>query len=409
MKIAIPFIILQIFILNSLIGQGCDYYNPRFQVKAELDVYYGSAETYDGQMDSLFMNIYKPVGDVNSERPLAIWCFGGGFFAGEKESFDDICREMASRGYVAATIDYRLGYSNAPLLPYPFAFDDKELLRAGFRAMQDAKGAIRFMKNRAVSDSVDIEKVFVGGASAGAITALAATFLNQESESDSTVMGNIAPANGVPPLPRPDLGSIEGTLNLGQHDATVAGVLNIFGAVFDTAQISDQKDKIIYSYHQTMDPIVPCGHDKAYWGLPFIPDNMPYGYGSCVITEHLQAIGYDEDLYQTRIHNGDAHDIHDADLVFEEINAFLNYHLCGINVSNEDVEVSDLEIFPNPVSDYLFLPDVNDTAVHVRDAWGRTVMNGNVSNGQIDLTQLKSGTYFIILEETGVYRRFVKI
>ena len=409
MKIAIPFILLQCFILNIALGQGCDYYNARFQVKAELEVYYGSAETFDGQMDSLFMNIYKPVGDVNTKRPLAIWCFGGGFFAGEKESFDEICREMASRGYVAATIDYRLGYSNAPLLPYPFAYDDKELLRAGFRAMQDAKGAIRFMKNRSMSDSVDVEKVFIGGASAGAITALAATFLNQESESDSTAMGNIEPANGIPPLPRPDLGGIEGTLNLGQHDATVAGVLNIFGAVFDTAQISDQRDKIIYSYHQTLDPIVPCGHDKAYWDLPFIPDNMPYGFGSCVITEHLEAIGYDENLYQTRIFDGDAHDIHDADLVFDEINAFMNYHLCGVNVSNEDHVAGELNIYPNPVADYLFLDNISNANVFVRDVWGREVLKTSAKNGQVDLTHLNPGTYFISIGETYRFQRFVKI
>lgn len=393
----------------SLNAQDCDFYTPRFEVVEEDSIYFGSALSFDGSMDSLFLTIHKPKGNQEMDRPVIVWCFGGGFFAGERSSFNELSMEMASRGFVSATIDYRLGYVKAPFLGYPFAYDSNEIVRAGYRAMQDAKGAIRFLKNRASQDSSDIDRFFIAGGSAGAIASLAAAFIDQEGEVDTSVVGDLGLAMSTPPMERPALGSYEGDLNLGAYDASVIGVVNIFGAVFNTALLDGQSDMILYSYHQDKDPIVPCGRNKAYWGLPWIPENMPYGYGSCAIDDHLQANGHDLDKIKTTIHPGDAHAVHDIALIYDEMQAFLHYQLCGEIVANEDIPVSTFDIIPNPVGDVLQLEGELSDRVFIKNLFGQPVEMKTMKNGSVDVSMLKPGLYLISPFSEGPYQQMVKL
>lgn len=381
----------------SSFGQTCDYVTPRFQVESELEVFYGIDTNYLGQPDSLFLHIYKPI-NTDISRPLVLWCFGGGFVGGNKESFSDVCEEMASRGYVAVTIDYRLGYVQPDLLPEPFAVDDKELGRAGFRAMQDLKGAIRFMKGRHMIDGIDLEHVYVGGGSAGAITALAAAFIDKPDEKDLSVVGDIGSTNTFNPIARPDLGPIEGRLHLGVHDATVQGVVNIFGALAEITQIEEDDEEIIYSYHQTRDPIVPCGFDRAYHGFPFVPDNMPTGYGSCEIDSRLKDLGRMSNEFKTWIFDGNQHAIHDEEALFNEVFPFLNQHICGITVASEDQNLLDMVFYPNPVSDILqWTQPLSDQAFIYNDLG---VMIGSIpkNSRNWDMSGYALGIYHIVMK-----------
>src|SRR4051812_16386227 len=60
---------------------------------------------------SLQMDIYQPTGDTSSARPLIILAHGGSFISGTKSddpTIDSLCKRFAERGYVTASIDYRL-------------------------------------------------------------------------------------------------------------------------------------------------------------------------------------------------------------------------------------------------------------------------------------------------------------
>ncbi|MDX1685031.1 MAG: carboxylesterase family protein [Saprospiraceae bacterium] len=389
------------------LGQ-CDFSSIKYNIEVEEGVYYGSAESFDGEIDSLFLDIYRPVGDDNSARPLIIWCFGGGFIGGQRQDFSNVCEEFARRGYVSVTIDYRLGYVSPNFFSTPFAYDNRELLRAAYRAMQDAKGAVRFMKNRHQKDKTDPEEVYIGGASAGAITALATAFISEEEDIDTTFIRALPATNTNPAVERPDLGPVRGLLHLGQNDASVKGVVNIFGAVFDLDQVSAEDDIAIYSYHQTEDPIVPCYKDKAYWGLPLIAINMPTGHGSCALEEHLDAISYEPDLFESWIYDGDQHAIHDPVAMFDEIIYFLEGQICDDLTSTSSAERRDLVAYPNPVEDILYL-NKKVGRVRILDIYGRTIKHLNGPESHLDVVDLRPGIYFLLNERTGEKIIFTKL
>ena len=120
------------------------------------------------------MDIYAPYGDTLTKRPLIIFAFGGGFIQGSRDEdyVKRTCRRFAQAGYVAAAIDYRIGFSIPGLFPNP----TEELMRVFFRAMQDMRGATQWFRANADlagnAYRIDPDMVLIGGASAGAITAL---------------------------------------------------------------------------------------------------------------------------------------------------------------------------------------------------------------------------------------------
>lgn len=393
------------FIMSAdLVISQCDYTTRRYEVSMESEVQYGISRGFDGQMDTLYLDVYKPVGDMNVKRPLIIWCFGGGFFTGDRDDFAVISDEMARRGYVSVTIDYRLGYVQPDLLPAPFAVDDKELLRAAYRAMQDAKGAIRFMKNRSDRDSTDLEEVFIGGASAGAIAALAATFIRDDSDLDQTIVGELPATMTNPSVARPDLGSVTGELNLGAEDASVTGVVNIFGALFDTEQIRPDDELAIYSYHQSGDPIVPCETDKAYWGLGFpgLADNMPFGSGSCAISDRLEELDYNGSLYETWIYDGNDHSIHNNDQVFGKVFDFLERQICRGVSSLNGSEPLTWKAYPNPFQGSLAISGLDkEESFLLFDGMGQLVKKIRYKGGVVYLHDLATGQYALVRVSTG--------
>jgi hypothetical protein len=395
-------------VVNVSLGQGCDYVTSRYQVEVIEEVFYGVDTLFNGEPDSLFLNIFKPVGDNNDNRPMVMWCFGGGFFAGEKESFNEVCADMASRGFVAVTIDYRLGYVNPNFFPYPFAYDTNEIQRAGFRAAQDAKGALRFMKAREDIDNIDIENVFIGGASAGAITALAATFIDQEEEKDPSILGSIERPRIFNAVDRPDLGPVEGRLNLNGYDATVKGVLNIFGAVPRLDFITAEDEEVIYSYHQTLDPIVPCDRRRAYWNFPGVPNDMPLAYGSCSINNYLKTLGRAPEDNQAFIYDGGDHAIHNEEEVFGEIYDFLQFHICGPVASVEDEEFEGIKVWPNPSDGIVRVSGLtHGDQWQVMDLFGKTVMSFTAVNEEMELNLPTKGHYILSCRESGVFRKVV--
>jgi acetyl esterase/lipase len=89
-------------------------------------------------------------------RPLVIWVHGGGWSRGDARqsgTFADwpgVLAMLAARGYVVASVDYRL--SGEAKFPAP---------------VQDVKAAIRFLRSRAGDYGIDPSRVYLWGGSAG--------------------------------------------------------------------------------------------------------------------------------------------------------------------------------------------------------------------------------------------------
>ncbi|MCB0774591.1 MAG: T9SS type A sorting domain-containing protein, partial [Flavobacteriales bacterium] len=314
----------------------------------------------------------------------------------------------------AATISYRLGFYGSWLFGPPYANDPHELRRAIYRAMQDAKGAVRFLKGRHEQDSTSTTAVFLLGGSAGAITALHAAYLDNPSEkpADCGAIGDVQ--HFLSFYPRPDLGSMDGDLNLNGQDASVMGVVNIYGALMDTAYIESAEDAALFSYHQSGDPVVGCGLQQPYWGIGLgIPDNNPWLFGSCLIEARTQHLGYGTDRYRFILHPGNEHAIHDLEGVTAELVQWMRDVMCGIPTAVPQVEPGTLaRLAPNPAAatTTLSLPSPAPASYTITDLQGRPLRQGTVAGGHavLDLHGLPPGWYLVRIHGTGGVLRLVK-
>ena len=146
----------------------CDtnrYVNPIFDsVYKHADVKYGEAPVWTVPYNNqdLMMDIYEPIGDGLTKRPLMVWVHPGGFLLGNKEAEDMValCDSFARRGYVTASISYRLGFN-------PLSSSSAE--RAVYRGTQDTRAAIRYLMEYADVFDIDTNYIFLGGSSAGGV------------------------------------------------------------------------------------------------------------------------------------------------------------------------------------------------------------------------------------------------
>jgi acetyl esterase/lipase len=143
------------------------YLDPVFLPDVQRDVVYGTATAADGSAVQLRLDLYTPRGDTATDRPVFVFAHGGFFFTGDKSTTVAWAQRMAQRGYVAASINYRLG--SAPVL-YPV--DTPTEFQVVNDARADMQTAVRWFRANAASLRIDPDRIAVGGTSAGAVTAL---------------------------------------------------------------------------------------------------------------------------------------------------------------------------------------------------------------------------------------------
>ena len=221
----------------------------------QIDVIYGQNINLDGNAEDLKMDIYQPQGDTHQDRPLLILFHGGHFLPvplGElkdSESVVPICEHFAKMGYVAVSADYRVGMNG---LPFPGP-DSVDAMKAVWRAVHDAKACVRyFTKDAATVDAyrIDPNRIYFGGSSAGAVTAVHYAFLDDLSEIPATV-DTTEPGLG---------GGLEGYSGNAGYPSSVQGFVSLSGALGDTAWIQ-AGDEPLLSMHGTADALVPYGSD----------------------------------------------------------------------------------------------------------------------------------------------------
>lgn len=81
-----------------------------------------------------------------------------------------------------------------------------------------------------------------------------------------------------------------------------------------------------------------------------------------------------------------------------------NVLVTATQLSTNDVNgpKNDVQIYPNPVSDILNITKVSDKATYkIYSAAGQLVKQGNISGGQINVSELIKGGYVITIEEKG--------
>lgn len=454
----------------------------KYEVRTEKNIAYGTATNYMGYTDTLLLDLYKPVNDYNEDRPVLILIHGGTWIGGCKDEASSgiipLANEFASRGYMVASINYRLGWHKAAYVatptaaPWPefykslYAADSSEMLRALYRGMQDTKGAIRFLKARNISDSSCIENFYTAGESAGAFIAIATAFLDRDIEKPYACFA-IAdapdPQDNLPnavadcdyhiyplsatSLERPDLGSVDGDLNINGYNADVKGVLSFFGGVpveaFTKNWFDNNTDIPLYAYHQTCDGIVNFSYGQPMevisynCNLGYTPwhYNYPHMFGNGAIYDSLSALPYQLlsdfqycDPFITPLFdcirygdNGSYH--YTADVPQRAINAseFLSPFIKENEVATAchtlyenifDPEAVYFRVFPNPFKNDLVIQSdasLTNIIVHMMDVAGNRIpANIDIHQNKITIhSEAPAGLYILQLRTDKEHQNFV--
>jgi hypothetical protein len=409
------FTFLFAFISLGLYAQTC---SGRYQTEIynQVDVStvdYGSAVNRLGQTVTLQMDIYQAVGDTATDRPVVIFCFGGSFTAGSRTSGElvDFATDLAKRGYVCASIDYRLAGSPLELVI------EENIVKVVFSAVQDGKAAIRYFRKdfeEGNSLGIDPNNIFIGGTSAGGILA-----------------ANLAYVDEVTKLPAEwqvwadENGGLEGSSGNPGYCSAPNGVFGFAGAVGDTAYI-DANDPPFYGCHSTGDQTVQYGYGAPLQG--FAPVSL---YGSGDIATRMDNLGIYNEL---DTYNDGAHPpffIQDpalsaqrtADTRDNLVNFLYNILDCNPNnLKKEDQQGCDTgnptsiaelnarkewNLFPNPTDKFINVISENEIQrLIIVDAMGREMISFNDMHSKelaIEVQDLSAGVYFVYVQSGGVW------
>ncbi len=192
------------------------------------NVDYGSAVDQLGNTTTLKLDMYEPTGDTATARPAIVWVHGGGFSFGARTSPElvDQSNVFAKMGYVNVSIAYRLA-------PQGCVGTVTASCIIGIQhAQYDAQAAVRWLRANAAQYRIDVNRIAMGGTSAGAITALNVGF----SPDDVGTSGNPGEASDIRAVLSLSGARLRGTVDPGE----AASLL----------------------FHGTADPLVPYA-----WGL----------------------------------------------------------------------------------------------------------------------------------------------
>ena len=346
---------------------------------------YGEGTTFNGAFQELFLDVYEPADDEATMRPVIILAFGGSFINGTREDMAFLCEAYAKRGYVTVTMDYRL--YDGPLFPIPSAEDMTDVV---VKSISDMKAAIRYMREDAATANlyrIDPDNIFVGGISAGSITAAHTSMLDPTDELEDDLLA-LLDANG---------GWEGNTSDNYEYSSEVQGYINFSGALNDASWI-DAEDPPFMSIHDDMDGVVPYGEGFAsVFGFDII-----YMEGSQIMHQEADAAGVLNILYTIENSNGHVSFMGNEAGRMESIERstdFLYELLCADYVSginDEYSELKDFNISPNPTSGLINLKyeSSQNLTSTISNIFGQQLGTWkNVS--QIDLSQFGNGIYFL--------------
>jgi para-nitrobenzyl esterase len=380
-------------------GSGPRYIDTVFAGYTVTTVTYSTV--YNLQMD-----IYQPMGDTQALRPLVVLAHGGSFVTTGGGREDDstilwLCRDLATKGYVTASIDYRL--TTDANLVYPLNGDSA--ISEVLEAIGDGKASVRYFYKDVLTNGnsykIDTNNIFIGGNSAGAVLAMQYAYVDSESEL-SAVFDTI--------LHRVD-GTLEGNSGNAGYSDNIKGVISLAGGLNQVSWLSYCSKPIVMA-QGTADDIVPytCGN----------PEDGAVNVTLCGLGSCAPNIVANTPYYDTMTFAGAGHvpwqsggiDFYMVDTL---ITGFLNYALCqspppachfatGIkNVNN----AADISVYPNPASDALNISSSElINTITITDETGRTVAEVsdiNTLSYRLNTSRLSTGIYFVQISDAQGY------
>ncbi|MEO9869585.1 alpha/beta hydrolase [Ekhidna sp.] len=243
------------------------------EVDISFDIIYGEGAGLLGSVQNLRLDVFEPLGDNETNRPLLLLAHGGAFIGGNKADIRDLCSAYAKKGYVVVSMQYRLINDPSVANKDSIAYTEGVVL-----TLSDMRGAIRFMRDNALNDNdygIDPNMIILGGVSAGAVMSMNVGFLDEDDQDYPDYLKEIQEASG----------GFEGNTNDISTSSEVQGIISYSGSVLRDAWI-DSNDPPIFMVHDALDEVVPCD----YRNTNVVPFPL-FAYGSCSIVDALDAAG----------------------------------------------------------------------------------------------------------------------
>jgi poly(3-hydroxybutyrate) depolymerase len=413
MKYIFTFLI-SLLLVSSVKSQLCTNDNrftnePYFtdaQISSQLNITYANAINWTGSNEILKMDVYYPTLAVDTLplRPLILMVHGGGLISGDKINYTRVCKEFAKRGFVAATINYRLGLNCAT--------DTISEEKAKYRAQQDINAAFRFVAQNAITLRVDTAWMFIGGGSAGSVASLGVVYISQAEWNVFT----------------PGLQSLLGDLNNSGNNLTntfsIKGIFNDWGAMLKESMQPTEMLPMV-SFHGDADSTVAV--DSSFGGGCIHVDKS---YGSRAMHHLLITNGVCSDL---SVRPGGGHGVY-QDSIFgapfrvgraacffkslfcNNCSSFSQTDSveasCSLSASMvNNITDSKFLIYPNPFVNKITISNLqgNET-FRLINQLGQTIYHGQ-SIQTHDFSYLQNGVYFLTVEtnNTTITSKLLKV
>jgi para-nitrobenzyl esterase len=117
--------------------------------------------------DCLYLNVWTSANSANDKRPVMVWIYGGGFTGGSGGLAWYDGQNLAAKGPVIVTLNYRLG--SLGFFAHPELAAESGRHAAGNYGMMDAIAALQWVKRNIAAFGGDPNNVTIAGESAGAI------------------------------------------------------------------------------------------------------------------------------------------------------------------------------------------------------------------------------------------------
>jgi para-nitrobenzyl esterase len=148
--------------------------------------------------DCLYLNVWTPAKSPKEKLPVLVYFYGGGFMAGDGSEHRYDGEQMAKKGIVALTVNYRLGVFG--FFTHPELTKESPHNASGNYGLLDQQAALAWVKDNIAAFGGDPKRVTIAGESAGsvAVSALMASPLSKDliagaiGESGS-IMGTLSP------------------------------------------------------------------------------------------------------------------------------------------------------------------------------------------------------------------------
>ncbi|MCC6370942.1 MAG: T9SS type A sorting domain-containing protein [Bacteroidia bacterium] len=399
------------FLIGKINAQYCST-NSRYtevayfdstQISVGANVQFGTAPDHLGNPYPLKMDLYYPnlIIDTSPKRPFILLLHGGGFSSGDKQSGDikDLCIHLARRGFVCATMNYRLGHD----------FSEYGEYKARYRAIQDGHAAMRYLVNSANTLRIDTAWLFVGGQSAGALAALGMVYADQwELDSISLLYNTVSTSV--------QLGNLFNSGNTLTNTYTFKGIFNNWGAVAQSEMDVNEMLPTV-AFHGAQDTTVLIDTDNSF--LHYQLDGSRSIHYKLIAQNICSEISIDL--------NGEHGIYRNASSVFraQRASCFFKSIFCnncsnfystdsiptncssplGVNHFNQEVEIT---VYPNPFGNGFKMDGVNGVCdVRIYNSFGQLVYHNEKSNGLVVL-DVMPGMYFLNLRQAGLDKIITK-